>query len=61
MPIEAFYAYLVLRNGVPVAYGGTWHLFGTLWFVAVVALLVAGRPGARRPGYPFRAGQCQQL
>jgi hypothetical protein len=31
-PFETFYGYLVLRNGVPVGYGGVWHLFGTLWF-----------------------------
>jgi hypothetical protein len=32
LPFETFYGYLVLRNGVPVGYGGAWHLFGTLWF-----------------------------
>jgi len=32
LPFETFYGYLVLRNGVPIGYGGAWHLFGTLWF-----------------------------
>jgi len=32
LPLEAYYAYLALKNGVPVAYGGGWALFGTLDF-----------------------------
>ena len=27
---EGYYAYLALKNGVPVGYGGGWQLFGTL-------------------------------
>lgn len=30
LPLEAYYAFLVLRNGVPVSYGGGWYLFETL-------------------------------
>jgi hypothetical protein len=32
LPLESFFGYLVLQNGVPVGYGGAWHLFGTLEF-----------------------------
>jgi hypothetical protein len=32
LPLEAYYGFLVLKNGVPVSYGGGWHLFGTLDF-----------------------------
>ncbi|MGH7354862.1 MAG: hypothetical protein ACRELS_09845 [Candidatus Rokuibacteriota bacterium] len=32
LPLEAYYAYLALKNGVPVAYGGGWALFDTLDF-----------------------------
>ena len=32
LPFETFYGYLILRNGVPVGYGGVWYLFGTLWY-----------------------------
>ena len=32
LPFEGYYAFLVLRNGVPVAYGGGWCLFETLEF-----------------------------
>lgn len=30
LPLDAYYAFLVLKNGVPVSYGGGWYLFGTL-------------------------------
>jgi len=30
LPFEGYYAYLALRNGVPVGYGGGWQLFGAL-------------------------------
>ena len=32
LPLEGYYAFLVLKNGVPVGYGGVWGLFGTLEF-----------------------------
>jgi hypothetical protein len=32
LPFEGYYAFLVTRNGVPVAYGGGWCLFETLEF-----------------------------
>lgn len=30
LPLEGYYAFFVLKNGVPVSYGGGWELFGTL-------------------------------
>jgi hypothetical protein len=30
LPLESFFGYLILQNGVPIGYGGAWHLFGTL-------------------------------
>lgn len=30
LPLEGYYAFFVLKNGVPVSYGGGWYLFGTL-------------------------------
>jgi hypothetical protein len=32
LPFEGYYAFLVIRNGVPVGYGGGWCLFETLEF-----------------------------
>ena len=32
LPLESYYGFLVLKNGVPVSYGGGWQLFGTLDF-----------------------------
>jgi len=32
LPFEGYYAFLVTKNGVPVAYGGGWCLFETLEF-----------------------------
>jgi hypothetical protein len=32
LPLEAYYAFYVLKNGVPVSYGAGWGLFGTLEF-----------------------------
>ena len=32
LPFEGYYAFLVMRNGVPVGYGGGWCLFETLEF-----------------------------
>ncbi len=30
LPLEGYYSFLALKNGVPVGYGGGWELFGTL-------------------------------
>ncbi len=30
LPLDAYYAFLVLKNDVPVSYGGGWYLFETL-------------------------------
>jgi hypothetical protein len=30
LPLDVYYAFLVLKNGVPVGYGAAWGLFGTL-------------------------------
>jgi len=32
LPIEGYYPFFALKNGVPVGYGGGWGLFGTLEF-----------------------------
>ena len=32
LPLEAYYAFYVLKDGVPVSYGAGWGLFGTLEF-----------------------------
>jgi len=32
LPLEGYYGFLALKNGVPVSYGGGWELFGTLDF-----------------------------
>src|SRR5207247_998735 len=32
LPLDAYYAYLAFRNGVPVSYGGGWGCLGTLEF-----------------------------
>lgn len=32
LPLDAYYAYLALKNGVPVSYGAGWGCFGTLEF-----------------------------
>src|SRR5216684_5833337 len=36
LPLEGYYAFLALKNGIPVAYGGGWELFGTLVFAVNV-------------------------
>jgi hypothetical protein len=36
LPLESYYAFLALKNGIPVAYGGGWELFGTLDFAVNV-------------------------
>ena len=36
LPLEAYYGFLALKNGVPVSYGGGWELFGTLDFAVNV-------------------------
>jgi hypothetical protein len=36
LPLEGYYAFLALKNGVPVSYGGGWELFGTLDFAVNV-------------------------
>ena len=30
LPLHGYYAYLVLKNGVPVSYGAGWQIFGVL-------------------------------
>jgi len=45
LPLEAYYAYLALKNGVPVAYGGGWALFGTLDFA--INIFASFRQGSR--------------
>jgi len=32
LPLDAYYAYLAFKNGVPVSYGGGWGCLGTLEF-----------------------------
>ncbi len=32
LPLEGYYGFLALKNGVPMGYGGGWELFGTLDF-----------------------------
>lgn len=32
LPLEGYYGFLAMKNGVPVGYGGGWELFGTLDF-----------------------------
>ena len=32
LPLEGYYGFLALKNGVPVSYGGGWELFGALDF-----------------------------
>lgn len=32
LPVEAYYAFFALKNGVPVGYGGGWGMFGTVEF-----------------------------
>ena len=32
LPLEGYYGFLALKNGVPVSYGGGWELFGVLDF-----------------------------
>jgi hypothetical protein len=36
LPLEGYYAFLALKNEVPVSYGGGWALFGTLDFAVNV-------------------------
>jgi len=36
LPLEGYYGFLALKNGVPVSYGGGWELFGTLDFAVNV-------------------------
>jgi hypothetical protein len=43
LPLESFYGYLILQNGVPIGYGGAWHLFRTLEFG--VNIFETFRPG----------------
>jgi hypothetical protein len=46
LPFEGYYAYFVLKNGVPVSYGGGWSLFDTLEFaVNVFASFRGGESG----------------
>src|SRR6266852_1998761 len=45
LPLEGYYGFLALKNGVPVSYGGGWELFGTLDFaVNVFASFRQGEP-----------------
>jgi hypothetical protein len=32
LPLDAYYAYLAFKNGMPISYGGGWGCFGTLEF-----------------------------
>jgi len=36
LPLEGYYGFLALKNGVPVSYGGGWALFGALDFAVNV-------------------------
>src|SRR5262249_56820445 len=32
LPLDAYYAYLAFKNGMPISYGGGWGCLGTLQF-----------------------------
>src|SRR5437867_4337195 len=51
LPLEGYYGFLALKNGVPVSYGGGWELFGTLDFAINVF------PSFRQGESPYLATQ----
>ena len=51
LPLEGYYGFLVLKNGVPVSYGGGWELFGTLDFAINIF------PSFRQGESPYLATQ----
>lgn len=51
LPLEGYYAFLALKNGVPVSYGGGWELFGALDFAINVF------PSFRQGESPYLATQ----
>ena len=51
LPLEGYYAFLALKNGVPVSYGGGWELFATLDFAINIF------PSFRQGESPYLATQ----
>jgi hypothetical protein len=51
LPLEGYYGFLALKNGVPVGYGGGWELFGTLDFAINIF------PSFRQGESPYLATQ----
>ena len=51
LPLEAYYGFLALKNGVPVSYGGGWELFGALDFAINIF------PSFRQGESPYLATQ----
>ena len=51
LPLEGYYGFLALKNGVPVSYGGGWELFGTLDFAINIF------PSFRQGESPYLATQ----
>jgi hypothetical protein len=51
LPLEGYYAFLALKNGVPVSYGGGWELFGALDFAINIF------PSFRQGESPYLATQ----
>src|SRR5258705_84758 len=51
LPLEGYYGFLALKNGVPVSYGGGWELFGTLDFAVNIF------PSFRQGESPYLATQ----
>ena len=51
LPLEAYYGFLALKNGVPVGYGGGWELFGALDFAINIF------PSFRQGESPYLATQ----
>lgn len=51
LPLEGYYGFLALKNGVPVSYGGGWELFGTLDFAINIF------PSFRQGESPYLAAQ----
>ena len=51
LPLEGYYGFLALKNGVPVSYGGGWELFGMLDFAINIF------PSFRQGESPYLATQ----
>jgi len=51
LPLEGYYGFLALKNGVPVSYGGGWELFGALDFAINIF------PSFRQGESPYLATQ----